>query len=655
MKKLLQKLSILFFLFSFATFLNAQAPSGYTSVLNHNFGTSGNIKNVTDLQNNYDWGLLWGDANPNNPWANPAEWQKYTTLTSNNYAFASNHLKIIARFNNDLNGNGTPDYAGGSDQTGTNREITSGCLRSKNTYKPTASKSYYFETRMKIPSGKALWPAFWLYRKKGGTNAEIDIVEVVNNQWDSSKAPNWTPLAYHNNVHISNSGDNAFASPKGNSLSSGYHTWACEWTSTQVKFYLDNNLIRTVSYPINNPNTGWGDSNPANVLINLAAGGGWPGPADDINAFPATLEVDYLRIYQKTSSGGSDEITSVSGPASISTGQSVTVAVDYSASTNRKIVSLLQLGESPWTSTWGGQTATASQNVSAGSGTVNLTFTIPNGVPVGSNYQYQNYITTTNGGWAQKLHNGRQYPITVSNGGGGTGYKYLKYTVTNAFNHKMIELSWLAGSTNYPQTNLTSNTSGSGIAVSGSFGNDSYKAFDGDLSGPNGLWIGDQTPKHILLDFGSSKVSPTKIRIQKKSWSDLKGFKCEGSNDGSNWTVLLNNTTSTGDWTDRTFTFSGTALKSTLSTTESELTLDKSLVHPNPTDGLFNLDFSSTYIGEVSIKIFTFDGREIENMTLQKRDGAFAHQIDLLNQASGTYIIQLKAGEHRSSHQVIKN
>jgi len=87
MKKLLHASTVLF-LFLFGNLIVAQAPSGYTTVLNHNFGTSGTIKNVSDLQNNYDWGLLWGDANPNNPWANAAEWQKYTTLSSNNYAFA---------------------------------------------------------------------------------------------------------------------------------------------------------------------------------------------------------------------------------------------------------------------------------------------------------------------------------------------------------------------------------------------------------------------------------------------------------------------------------------------------------------------------------------------------------------------------------------
>ena len=135
-------------------------------------------------------------------------------------------------------------------------------------------------------------------------------------------------------------------------------------------------------------------------------------------------------------------------------------------------------------------------------------------------------------------------------------YRYLKYTVTAADNHKMIEHDWLVGNSTYPASNLTSNNSG-GVVVSGSFGDLNYRIYDGDLTGPNGLWVGEvkntAEEKHIILDLGASKPAPTAIRIQKKSWGNLKGFKCEGSTDGKTWVVLLTNTSSAGTWTDKTF------------------------------------------------------------------------------------------------------
>jgi len=134
------------------------------------------------------------------------------------------------------------------------------------------------------------------------------------------------------------------------------------------------------------------------------------------------MEVDYIRVYEKTpgddnnNSGNTDKLTKVTAPTSVAKGESVTISIDYSATENLKIVSLLQQ-----TGTWATYSgAAASTNVSAGTGTVNLTFTIPNDVPVGSNFQFQNYITTTDGGWAQNKHNLSKSPITVIAGGGTT-------------------------------------------------------------------------------------------------------------------------------------------------------------------------------------------------------------------------------------------
>jgi beta-glucanase (GH16 family) len=401
-----------FFIFFFAPLSSQASPpsAAYGSpVLDHDFGTSRNIKNSSDLERNYDWGYFWGPSNPNNPFANFAEWQRYTPLTSNNYLFTPNTLKLIARFNRN---NGDNQISKG--------EITSGSIRSKRKFKPTATKSFYFEVRMKVPKGKGLWPAFWLYRHGGGGEAEIDIVEIVNNKWDSSKAPDWKPLAYHNNLHYRSGIDKKPDSPYGSvkrrtPLGSDYHIWGGEWTAKGVSFYLDGKHIRTEPYPLNNASVGWGGSNPADIIINLAAGGGWPGSAEDKAAYPATLEVDYLRVYEKSGSkssggGNADNIASVSGPANVKPGQRVTVTIKYKAKTPRTIVAGFQLARKPWTTYKG---ATASKNVGAGSGTANLTFTIPKNATLGENYQYQSYITETNKGWNERKYSKEQAPITV--------------------------------------------------------------------------------------------------------------------------------------------------------------------------------------------------------------------------------------------------
>jgi beta-glucanase (GH16 family) len=35
------------------------------------------------------------------------------------------------------------------------------------------------------------------------------------------------------------------------------------------------------------------------LMLNLAVGGEWPGPPDANTVFPATMSVDYVRVWQR--------------------------------------------------------------------------------------------------------------------------------------------------------------------------------------------------------------------------------------------------------------------------------------------------------------------------------------------------------------------
>jgi len=85
---------------------------------------------------------------------------------------------------------------------------------------------------------------------------------------------------------------------------------------------------------------------------------------------------------------------------------------------------------------------------------------------------------------------------------------------------------------------------------------------------------------------------------------------------------------------------------------DEDLNISKSTMYPNPTSGEFKLSYSSSYVGEVNINIFTIDGREIKRFNLQKNRTDFVHQIDLPQH--GIYYIQFIAGDYRTSHKIIK-
>lgn len=79
--------------------------------------------------------------------------------------------------------------------------------------------------------------------------------------------------------------------------------------------YIDGTAVKQFSSRAANPTEGWyttaaGASPqapfdaPFSLAISLAVGGTWPGPPDANTAFPATLSVEYVRVWGKPDYGG---------------------------------------------------------------------------------------------------------------------------------------------------------------------------------------------------------------------------------------------------------------------------------------------------------------------------------------------------------------
>ncbi|QYF93857.1 RICIN domain-containing protein [Massilia sp. PAMC28688] len=158
------------------------------------------------------------------------------------------------------------------------------------------------EARARLPRGQGLWPAIWMLPTDfayGGwaASGEIDIVEAVNLGGAGGNSIFGTLHyggAWPNNVH--KGGNTAPAA----SVVDNFHTYAVEWEPTQIRFYLNGVLYHTA--------TDWWSSGGAfpapfdkrfHMLLNVAVGGNWPGSPDAGTVFPQTMQVDYVRVYQK--------------------------------------------------------------------------------------------------------------------------------------------------------------------------------------------------------------------------------------------------------------------------------------------------------------------------------------------------------------------
>lgn len=157
-----------------------------------------------------------------------------------------------------------------------------------------------FEFRAKLPYGQGLWPAIWMLPSTynyGGwpSSGEIDIMELVGHDADT----------VHGTLHYGGLGNHQYTG-KPYSLDEGifaddFHEFAIEWEEGEIRWYVDGEKYQT--------QTAWNTKNhdypapfdrPFHLIMNVAVGGNWPGSPDETTVFPQRMEVDYVRVYQKT-------------------------------------------------------------------------------------------------------------------------------------------------------------------------------------------------------------------------------------------------------------------------------------------------------------------------------------------------------------------
>ncbi|MDQ6870933.1 MAG: glycoside hydrolase family 16 protein [Gemmatimonadota bacterium] len=154
------------------------------------------------------------------------------------------------------------------------------------------------EARIKLPAGQGLWPAFWMLGHNSPSTpwpacGELDIMENKGSQLST------TSSAVHGPGY---SGQTPFA--HSNTLTSGaladdFHTFAVQWDSLSVQFFVDGILHYSVTAP---DIERYGSSildQPFFLMLNLAVGGHFDGDPLSDAIFPATMLIDYVRVYAR--------------------------------------------------------------------------------------------------------------------------------------------------------------------------------------------------------------------------------------------------------------------------------------------------------------------------------------------------------------------
>lgn len=216
------------------------------------------------------------------------ELQYYTNSTNNAALDGNGNLVITARKNSD---SGLQCWYGTC-------QYTSARL---NTAKTFTQKYGHFESRIKVPRGQGVWPAFWMLGDDLGSagwpnSGEIDIMENIG------KEPNTVHGTIHGPGYSGAGGVGAaYTLPNGKSFADDFHVFAVDWSPSKITWSVDGQVYQTRT-PSDVSGKKWVFDHPFFMILNFAVGGDWPGSPDSGTSFPQTTTVDYVRVT--TSDGG---------------------------------------------------------------------------------------------------------------------------------------------------------------------------------------------------------------------------------------------------------------------------------------------------------------------------------------------------------------
>lgn len=173
-----------------------------------------------------------------------------------------------------------------------------------------AQKYGKFEFRAKLPAGKGIWPALWMLpaaEKYGpwAASGEIDVMEAKGHE----------PGRVHGTIHFGGPWPLNDHLGREHRFATGgitdFHTYAVEWEPGEIRWLVDGNVYSTQNHWWSTSKTGksvkeadWNAwpapfDQPFYLVMNVAVGGRFPGNPEKATPFPATMEVDYVRVYEK--------------------------------------------------------------------------------------------------------------------------------------------------------------------------------------------------------------------------------------------------------------------------------------------------------------------------------------------------------------------
>ena len=155
------------------------------------------------------------------------------------------------------------------------------------------------EARIALPTGKGIWPAFWMLGENFDTVGwpacgEIDIIEAVNTENKIYGTNHWA-----NGAEYATYGNNTgnYRNQKFDLDITQFHTYKFTWDEKYIRMFVDDFMYHEILIEGNE-----GDTEEFHkqffFLLNVAVAGNWPGFEVDDSQFPNEMLVDYIRVIK---------------------------------------------------------------------------------------------------------------------------------------------------------------------------------------------------------------------------------------------------------------------------------------------------------------------------------------------------------------------
>ena len=153
------------------------------------------------------------------------------------------------------------------------------------------------EARIALPTGKGIWPAFWML----GQNidevswpacGEIDIIETINDENIVYGTHHWQYNGNH--ATYGNNTKDYYGTSKELDITQ-FHTFKMVWNEKLIAMYVDEFKYQEID--IESAKDGLeAFHKPQFFILNVAVAGNWPGFEVDDSQFPNEMLVDYIRV-----------------------------------------------------------------------------------------------------------------------------------------------------------------------------------------------------------------------------------------------------------------------------------------------------------------------------------------------------------------------